>query len=917
MLSGVVAGLPNPPAREVRVAGSDVYSPQTGKVISAEEALASAALTPQSNPVEVMMQHGQPVVVKDANGLFVAALPVLQNGEAVIEEGRVKMSSIATASKGRSETLQQLANRLAAKASTKAAPVTPVDHTFFVEIPVERFPIASSKVVEQTLRYSVPVVSLLTGKATARAQLNTDPAAVIGRAGVADWVGRLTKAFPKVQVKIVSTEEMTRMGFASASQVGVDGVVYINEDSANADTPAHEYGHVYASVMKAYFPSLWQRGQDLAGQTTELIDSLRQTYPGYSEAQLREEALATLIGQQATTVTIRPSLLTQIQGWIATTMNRIGEAIGMDLRNETTLAQFVAGRTQELLAGSTISNATSTDIAGIESAGSAISSGRTGAEALRTQMDKLVKSGGMTAEEANLVRWVLDQNPNVAETLRLSGWLEEKEETGGEYMPGARLIQLMKERTTDTLLHEVLHHTERMLPAAVQDAIRQAHEAAVQRAAQSSDPLVAEVARQIQAGNRQGAVRSLSSSNELGNRDLYQLLDESEYWAVNATALLSKRFEANNSIWQAAHQWLTDLANKVRAMLKLPLRGEVGDPVIASAVDVLLEQADGTFISPLIARRFQGFYAPPRPSAPIGKHMMESHLLRYDLDKQQAKDYQSRDLDIDANRGQYVSSTINAAAEVADVKANVAQMKQSKITETLLKVAGTLEIGKLLDLTLGANSETTLRMKRLLDHQAGVVARMNVAAFGHMKAYHQLLDGKTTFRGAMTDAAVERWQMPAKYGTLDESVDTMIDIAATFRTVMAQHGFIDVRWKKAANIAAAAGTAPPSPNTQEMRIELPNRDNPELPRSVILTYPQVSAIADRVFNQDATTSAVMAQWELHNQDTWPPLSRVYRMVMGKELARQKWYYPLTAAGVRDRQLNEREFETFVDDVGLV
>jgi len=91
--------------------------------------------------------------------------------------------------------------------------------------------------------------------------------------------------------------------------VGNDGKVYINGDRINANTPVHEYGHVWISFTKNSAPDVYQRGLKLADKSSYLIKLLGQgktsayadlikKYNEGDKAPLLEEALAWAIGDE-------------------------------------------------------------------------------------------------------------------------------------------------------------------------------------------------------------------------------------------------------------------------------------------------------------------------------------------------------------------------------------------------------------------------------------------------------------------------------------------------------------------------------------------------------------------------------------------------------------------------------------------
>ena len=80
-------------------------------------------------------------------------------------------------------------------------------------------------------------------------------------------------------------------------------------------------------------------------------------------------------------------------------------------------------------------------------------------------------------------------------------------------------------------------------------------------------------------------VRRFYRGDKYSDAGGYQLVNPSEYWAVNASRLLNNRFLAKDSVWLRIHNWLREMVQKIRGILGLrsdaPILkalGEVMDP---------------------------------------------------------------------------------------------------------------------------------------------------------------------------------------------------------------------------------------------------------------------------------------------------------------------------------------------------
>ena len=146
---------------------------------------------------------------------------------------------------------------------------------------------------------------------------------------------KLKKAFPNVKVELfgkndfenarkeleangikiqdIQTKDGTIYGFKTP-----DGKVFLNSDNLNANTPIHEYGHIWQSV----FPQGFARGIELlklSPQGQALIREIQKNpaYKGKSLAEIHAEALVTAIGNKGEqTLKGNPSALKRFQEWL-------------------------------------------------------------------------------------------------------------------------------------------------------------------------------------------------------------------------------------------------------------------------------------------------------------------------------------------------------------------------------------------------------------------------------------------------------------------------------------------------------------------------------------------------------------------------------------------------------------------------
>jgi len=126
-----------------------------------------------------------------------------------------------------------------------------------------------------------------------------------------DYVNRVTDLmkpmFPNVKVfnnKAVFEQRLKDEGypsdFAAKGFVGTDGNVYLNPDRMTADTPVHEFGHIWLGMLKVSNPELYDRGVQLVKGSPYYQNAVQAGYANGDVAT--EEALAQAIGEKGAEV---------------------------------------------------------------------------------------------------------------------------------------------------------------------------------------------------------------------------------------------------------------------------------------------------------------------------------------------------------------------------------------------------------------------------------------------------------------------------------------------------------------------------------------------------------------------------------------------------------------------------------------
>jgi N12 class adenine-specific DNA methylase/murein DD-endopeptidase MepM/ murein hydrolase activator NlpD len=220
---------------------------------------------------------------------------------------------------------------------------------------------------------------------------------------------------------------------------------------------------------------------------------------------------------------------------------------------------------------------------------------RRGAEWVIAKLRRGVADGKISKEEADFTEWLLNQNPDMAKHLAIS-ILEPKEgdNSAGSYLKYGKTMRIIANVFSgDTTVHEILHHTERMMPPAVQEGILKEWQRAWDAAYKKGDEALKAALRDMldaMLGNKaaQARVNQAFESGLLNYDDHYQLYSPSEYWAVNGTRILADRRMASRSWVRQAAQWLKEFIERLKNLLGLP-----SDAPILKALRAIVN-TDGT-----------------------------------------------------------------------------------------------------------------------------------------------------------------------------------------------------------------------------------------------------------------------------------------------------------------------------------
>jgi hypothetical protein len=214
------------------------------------------------------------------------------------------------------------------------------------------------------------------------------------------------------------------------------------------------------------------------------------------------------------------------------------------------------------------------------------------------------RTGKITPESAKLLRWLLQKNPAIAEELALSFEVGEDSDSAGIYSPAERVATIFSSKANDgTAVHEVLHHTERLMPQKIRDGIRAEWTKRIKNLMALAERTGNTDAREVLGTivrayyGDSAARKELDESYAAGTipYSMYHLSNPSEFWAVNATELVAKR--AQQAGWVGgARKWLEGFIEKAKDFFGLN-----SNSAVIKALDAVLKQESGRTRGEMIA----------------------------------------------------------------------------------------------------------------------------------------------------------------------------------------------------------------------------------------------------------------------------------------------------------------------------
>lgn len=253
----------------------------------------------------------------------------------------------------------------------------------------------------------------------------------------------------------------------------------------------------------------------------------------------------------------------------------------------------------------------------------------------KARLTQALRQGKINQATHDLTQWLISKNPKLIEGLGLS--ISTRDPSGrriplgvqGLYSVVQDIVTLVPRANSDvTLVHEILHRAERMMPPDIQAQIRKIWERQLFANLRTAEMRGTEFEKdfynrlvEYHFGDRNSPedLKALQDLIKTGAvpAESYQFMNPSEFWAVNASRIMQNRFKASPTFVARVKQWLKEFVGRIKGVMDLP-----SDAPFLRAMDKVMK-GDGQFVSPTIygderlnsierETRYKGWKSPER-----------------------------------------------------------------------------------------------------------------------------------------------------------------------------------------------------------------------------------------------------------------------------------------------------------------
>ena len=135
-------------------------------------------------------------------------------------------------------------------------------------------------------------------------------------------------------------------------------IVVLNANTVNSETPIHEFGHVWAALMRGTGNKAWDRGMDLVKALPD-YEARRQEFlkKGYLEDKVDEEILVDALGKRGSEMFDNTEAASAWDAWVDSIKRFLADTFNLPIDkalNELTFDEFTKMAAAELLTGEAV-----------------------------------------------------------------------------------------------------------------------------------------------------------------------------------------------------------------------------------------------------------------------------------------------------------------------------------------------------------------------------------------------------------------------------------------------------------------------------------------------------------------------------------------------------------------------------------
>ena len=190
--------------------------------------------------------------------------------------------------------------------------------------------------------------------------------------------------------------------------------------------------------------------------------------------------------------------------------------------------------------------------------------------------------------------WLVDQNPDLVSKVNLTLATDMRAGAGGKFSmgleDGRKVLNVFLNADLDkvnrtTAVHEIMHASERMMPKELQNRLRGEYVGRllnkikqVERKGRAAElDYLKDVVRYLTAPSKETYENAIQHimQGRVSKEEFYKYFDSSEYWAEEASSILSRRHRTENSWLPKLREWVNEYIERIKSVFGWDNNAEV------------------------------------------------------------------------------------------------------------------------------------------------------------------------------------------------------------------------------------------------------------------------------------------------------------------------------------------------------